>query len=67
MSTKTQSQFVSIEFFAAAAGIHPVTAYRKAKSGEIPSVRLGKRVLIPASFLDLLEKEALGQNAGGAV
>jgi excisionase family DNA binding protein len=34
------------------------TLYRHIKSGEIPAVRVGGRVLIPASFLQELEEKA---------
>ena len=32
-------------------GIHQVTAYRMARRGELPSMRLGSRVVVPADAL----------------
>jgi len=35
------------------------TVQRRIKSGEIPSVRLGGRVLIPAEFFEALKNKAM--------
>jgi excisionase family DNA binding protein len=35
------------------------TIYRRIKSGDIPSVRLGGRVLIPAVFFEELKNKAV--------
>ena len=38
------------------------TIQRHIKSGEIPAVRLGGRVLIPAEFFEALESKAMGKD-----
>jgi excisionase family DNA binding protein len=52
------SQFVTISEFILATKISRPTVSRRIKTGEIPAVRLGCRVLIPASFLNELEEKA---------
>jgi excisionase family DNA binding protein len=51
-------QFLSIKEFILATRLSRPTVSRKIKSGEIPFTRIGARVLIPASFLEKLEKKA---------
>jgi len=51
--------FLSIPEIAKALGISRITAYRHAEAGTIPSVRVGARRLVPASYLQSLEDEAL--------
>lgn len=48
----------SVPEVAAALGIHKSTAYRLVASGDIPSVRLGHRVVVPVAVLDALVKAA---------
>lgn len=42
----------SISEVALALGISPSTAYRLVRSGDIPSRRLGRRVVVPKRMLD---------------
>jgi len=35
------------------------TAFRKTKTGGIPTIRLSKKILIPAEFIDSLVKSAM--------
>jgi len=52
-------QFLSIAEFVSVARISLPTVYRKIKTGEIPSARIGCRILIPAAFLKELEDKAM--------
>jgi excisionase family DNA binding protein len=45
---------VSVDEVAHVLGISRNHAFRSVERGEIPSVRIGRRVLVPASFLDQL-------------
>jgi excisionase family DNA binding protein len=51
-------QFITVSEFVSATRISRPTVSRKLKSGEIPSTRIGVRILIPASFLKELEDRA---------
>jgi excisionase family DNA binding protein len=51
-------QFITINEFISATKISRPTVSRRIKSGQIPAVHLGGRVLIPASFLNELEEKA---------
>jgi excisionase family DNA binding protein len=51
-------KFLTIAELVAATKISRQTISRKLKSGEIPHTKLGSRILIPASFLFDLEKDA---------
>jgi excisionase family DNA binding protein len=42
------------------------TIYRKIKTGEIPAVHLGGRVLIPAVFFEELKNKAITRQTAGA-
>lgn len=42
----------SIREVALALGISPSTAYRQVRAGEIPSRRIGRRVVVPKRALD---------------
>jgi excisionase family DNA binding protein len=48
-------QFCSIKQVQEIMNLSQPTLYRHIKSGEIPAVRIGGRVLIPASFIQELE------------
>ena len=50
--------FFSIPEIAKALGISRITAYRHAAAGTIPSVKIGARRLVPASYLQSLEAKA---------
>jgi excisionase family DNA binding protein len=47
-----------IEEFAAAIGISRSAAYEAVKRGEIPSIRIGRRFLIPGDTVERLLAEA---------
>jgi excisionase family DNA binding protein len=51
-------QFCTIKQTQEIMNISRPTLYRHIKSGEIPAVHVGGRVLIPASFLQELEDRA---------
>jgi excisionase family DNA binding protein len=51
-------QFLSIADLVSATRISRQTICRKLKLGEIPFTRVGKRILIPASYLAGLEAQA---------
>ena len=57
---------LSIEEAAAAIGIGRNLCYSRAKAGQIPTIRIGRRLLVPRRALDkLLEGgPVLGPNAG---
>ncbi|MEA2497604.1 MAG: hypothetical protein QOH26_9 [Actinomycetota bacterium] len=46
----------TIQEFAAAAGIHPKTAYELARTGSlpVPVIRIGRKLLIPADAIEQL-------------
>jgi excisionase family DNA binding protein len=56
-------QFISINELVTATRLSLPTVYRKIKSKEIPSTRMGKRILIPASFLKELEEKAISTSS----
>ncbi len=58
----TRAQRLSVEEAAAFLGIGRNTAYSAVKSGEIPSLRIGGRVLVPRAALERL----LGAGSLGA-
>lgn len=39
--------------------ISQVAAYRQIKAGQIPSVRIGRRLLVPAAWIDQLLEDAV--------
>ena len=45
---------MSVESAAQRLGIGKAAAYRGIKSGEIPSIRIGKRILVPCSAFEAL-------------
>jgi excisionase family DNA binding protein len=58
-----ESKFLSVAQVREALGISPATCWRRLKDKSIPSVKVGARVLIPASFLDSLAAQAIGGKA----
>lgn len=60
MSTKpdTPRQTLTVEEAAALLGIGRNTAYQAAANGELPVIRIGRRLLIPRAALDRLLAEA---------
>lgn len=53
MSTRV-AKTVTVQELAQLLGISRNHAFRSVQRGEIPSFRIGRRLLIPASFLDAL-------------
>ena len=53
-------QFVTISQAVGILSISRPTIVRKVSAGEIPSVRLGKRILIPSDFFKQLNDKAMG-------
>jgi excisionase family DNA binding protein len=48
-------KFYTIEEASSILRVSRITIYRKRKIGEIKTIKFGRRVLIPASFLEQLE------------
>lgn len=51
-------QFLSVSEFISATHLSRPTIFRKIKTNEIPHTRIGKKILIPASYLKELEEKA---------
>jgi excisionase family DNA binding protein len=51
-------QLLTVSEFITVTRISRPTFFRRIKSGEIPHTYLGRRILIPASFLKELEEKA---------
>ncbi len=51
MQTGSEKETLTVEEIAEVLGIGRGLAYRMAKSGEIPTLRLGRRILIPRQAL----------------
>ena len=49
----------SVDEAAEILGISRASAYEAVRKGEIPHIKIGKRILIPRSFLQSLTKEGL--------
>lgn len=49
-----ERQTITVEEFAQAVGLAPVSVYRTVKRGEIPSIRIGRRFMIPRTALERL-------------
>ena len=52
-------QFVSVNEFISATKLSRPTVGRKIKTCEIPHTRIGRKILIPFSFLKQLEERAI--------
>lgn len=46
-----QSPTVSVETAGAALGLGRASAYKAAKCGQLPSIRLGRRLVVPSGIL----------------
>jgi len=53
-------QFVTIKKAVEILSVSRPTIQRKLNTGEIPCVRLGKRILIPGDFFKQLNEKAMG-------
>lgn len=56
-----EARFINKADACKALGVSPATLNRNLKSGSVPSVKLGARVLIPADFIDQLAARALAR------
>lgn len=58
-------RFLSVSQLAAEVGISQMSLYRLIRAGELPAVKFGSRILVPAGVLDQLGEAALA--SGGTV
>jgi len=56
-------RFLKSEEARAIYGVSKATFYRDVKAKRIPTVRVGRALLVPASFFDNLEAQAFGKEA----
>ena len=49
---RTQPRTCTVEEAAKELGISRVSAYQAAKTGELPTIKIGKRILVPLVALD---------------
>ena len=56
------SQFYSIRQTAEVLNVSYQTAFRKITEKEIPSIRMGKKVLVPAAFIESLITQAMSES-----
>jgi excisionase family DNA binding protein len=54
MNTALECRTIKIEEAARLLGISRNTAYDAAKNGQLPTVKIGKRLLVPTAALDRL-------------
>jgi excisionase family DNA binding protein len=59
-------QFITISEATIALHISRPTINRRIKAGEIPSIKLGNRVLIPLLFIECLQEKAMKSQTPGA-
>jgi len=59
----TKPNFLSVKDFVELTSLSIPTVFRKIKTKEIPCTRIGRKILIPASFLKELEEKANAQKA----
>lgn len=60
------TQFLTVNQAAGMLNISRPTINRKLKTGEIPCVRIGKRVLVPEEFFKQLNDKAMGRSQNKA-
>ena len=56
------SQFYSIRQTAEVLNVSYQTVFRKISEKEIPSIRMGKKVLVPAAFIESLITQAISES-----
>lgn len=59
----SESRFLSRKEAASALGVSVSSIVRGTQKGQIPTVKIGERVLIPAQFVDQLVEKALHPEA----
>jgi excisionase family DNA binding protein len=52
-------QFYSVAQAAKTLNVAKLTVYRRTATGEIPSTRMGRKVLIPAAYIEALVARAM--------
>jgi excisionase family DNA binding protein len=52
-------QFYSVAQTAKSLNVAKLTVYRRTATGEIPSTRMGRKVLIPAAYIETLVAQAM--------
>jgi excisionase family DNA binding protein len=61
------NQFYSVTEAAKFLSVCRITIYRGINNGEIPSARLGRKVLIPAAFIDGLVSGAMSKKQSNSI
>ncbi|MEI6388322.1 MAG: helix-turn-helix domain-containing protein [Spirochaetota bacterium] len=61
-----KTRLISANAAAERLGVVPLTVYRMMQRGELPSVRLGSRKLIPEGYIDQLIASATSATTGEA-
>jgi excisionase family DNA binding protein len=54
LEAKIERRTLTIEEAAKGLGISKASAYEAARTGELPTVKIGKRILVPTAALDRL-------------
>jgi excisionase family DNA binding protein len=57
------NQFYTVRQIADALNVSYQTVFRKITDKEFPSIRMGRKILVPVSFLKELEEKANAQKA----
>jgi excisionase family DNA binding protein len=63
MTDTAQRKTCTVEEAAKMLGISRVSAYQAAKSGELPTIKIGKRILVPTAALDRMLDRKLDEVA----
>jgi excisionase family DNA binding protein len=56
------SQFYTVRQIAEVLNVSYLTAFRKITDKEIPSIRMGRKILVPAAFIDNMVTQAMSGN-----
>jgi excisionase family DNA binding protein len=62
----TKPNFLSVKDFVEITGLSTPTVFRKIKVKEIPCTRIGRKILIPISFVKELEEKAIASTIAEA-
>ncbi len=65
MKTNGKRKTITVTEAAVWLGISRQTAYQEVRTGTIPSIRLGRRILVPVHALEVLLSCAGGDSASG--
>jgi excisionase family DNA binding protein len=55
----SKPNFLSVNDFVVSTGLSTSTVFRKIKAKKIPFTRIGRKILIPISFIKELEEKAI--------